>query len=484
MAHQLSKFCFAFLLALPLLSRAEDESPIRQELRALDHGPFIQGWQKMVGAQTIPTATNEFLVPAPADPQMPSTINIQHAIDACAASGGGVVTFPPGTYVSGSLFLKSNVHFEVPREVMLLGSTNDDDWPIVHTRVAGIEMDWRAAFLNVRGQTNVAITGDGTIDARGKHFWNEFGAAAADYSRRHLRWALDYDIKRPHFIEIYESRDVTLSGLTLENSPFWTVHVVYSRNVTVDGLTIRNNLAGKGPSTDGVNVDSSAFCLVQHCDVDNNDDDFTFKSGMNADGLRVNLPVQYTLFRDDTARHGGGVITLGSDMSGGIRHVEAVDMHGIGTDTGIRFKSARVRGGVVDDVLIHDIKLENVPNAITFNLNWFPQYSYPVIPDDITNIPPVWKILATKVPPDQGIPHFRNITIENVEATGAKTGLKASAYPEAPIENVTLRHIHIQAQAAGSIANAKDWKGKDVQITGADGKTLTVKDSEDVKLDD
>ena len=412
---------------------AADDTAIRSELRAIADAPFVKDWQKQVGAATKPTGTNQFIVKAKGDGQ---TIHkeIQSAIDTCSAGGGGVVEFEPGTYVTGSLFLKSNVNFHVAKQVTLLGAQDDDSWPIIHTRVAGIETDWRAAMINVRGQDNVAITGEGTLDARGKRFWDKFLKALPEYNKKNLRWAVDYDIMRPHMVQIYESSNVTLRGLTLENPPFWTVHVVFCKNVTVDGVTIRANLEGKGPSTDGIDLDSSAFCLVQNCDVDNNDDDYSFKSGINADGLRVNIPCQYCLFRNDIARRGLGVITIGSDMSGGIQHVEAVGMKGIGTHQGIRFKSAKVRGGVVQDVFIHDVTLEDVATAISINLNWFPTFSYPVIPADYTNVPPVRNILATKVPAEKGIPHYQDITITDVKATGSKTGISAEAYPDAPID--------------------------------------------------
>ena len=456
------------------------ESPIRAELRSLSHAPLVPNWQEQVGA-TTPNNTRQFTVKAKGDGQTLCTKEIQQTIDDCAAAGGGTVELEPGQYVTGSLFLKSNVHFHVAKGVTLLGAQDDDSWPIIHTRVAGIETDWCAAMINVRGQQNVAITGEGILDARGKRFWKKFRKAASEYTKN-LRWAVDYDVMRPHFVQIYESRDVTLRGLTLNNSPFWTVHVVFSKNVTVDGLTIRDNLEGKGPSTDGVNIDSSAFCLVENCDVDNNDDNFTLKAGMNADGLRVGLPAQYILFRNNIARQGHGVFTIGSDMSGGIQHCEAVGMRGIGTLEGVRFKSAKVRGGVVQDILIHDIKLENVRTAISINLNWFPEFSYPVIPPDYPNIPPVWHILTTKIPPEKGIPHFRDITIMDVRATGAKTGISVTAYPDAPIENISLKRVHIEADKAGTIQNAKNWSIESVSIKGADGKPVEIKDSENVTL--
>src|SRR5207237_9573019 len=137
----------------------------------------------------------------------------------------------------------------------------------------------------------------------------------------------------------------------------WTVQVVYSHHGTVDGIKIGDNA---GPSTDGVDIDSSSYVLVKNCDIDNNDDDICLKAGRDYDGLRVNRPTEYVVIRDNTIRRGGGVVAFGSETSGGIRHIVALNNRGIGTKEGIRFKSAKTRGGYVEDVLVRGIKLEGV----------------------------------------------------------------------------------------------------------------------------
>lgn len=461
------------------------ESRIRQELRTIANGPLIMDWQRRVGATTRPTQSSRFLVNdygAKGDGETLDTKPIQSAIDTCAASGGGIVEFAAGRYVTGSLFIKSNVEFHIAENVELLGAENAEAFPFIHTRAAGVEMEWRAALLNVRGQHNVSITGRGRINGRGAKWWKMFWDAVPGYEKDGVRWAADYDISRPHLVQIYESSDVTFQGLTLQDSPFWTVHVVYSRNVTIDGLIIRNNVSGKGPSTDGINVDSSALVVVQNCDVDCTDDNYSFKAGMNADGLRVNLPAQYCMFRHNIARRGMGVITFGSDMSGSIRHVEVDGMHGIDTQAGIRFKSARIRGGIVENVLIHNVMLENVGTAIVADLNWFPQFSYPQLPPGRTEIPAVWRVLTTPVPAGRALPHFREITITDVRATGSKTGIRVAGIPDAPMERVALKRIHIEARKAGTIEAARDWQIDDVTIRGQDANPVIVRDSSNVPI--
>ncbi|HEV2445560.1 MAG TPA: glycoside hydrolase family 28 protein [Candidatus Sulfopaludibacter sp.] len=472
----------AGLLLLPMAVRAQ-ESAIRAELRRLANSPPVIGWQTRTGATRRPTATRRFPANdygARGDGKTQDTTAIQAAIDACSAAGGGIVEFRPGRYVTGSLFLKSNVQFHLAKGVELLGAEDDEAFPPIHTRAGGIEMEWRAALLNVRDQRNVSVTGQGTIDGRGSRWWKKFWDAVPGYERKGTRWAADYDISRPHLVQIYESSDVTVEGLTLEDSPFWTVHIVFSRNVTIDGVTVRNNVTGKGPSTDGINIDSSAFVLVENCDVDCNDDNYSFKAGMNADGLRVNLPTEYSIFRHNIARRGMGAITFGSDMSGGIRHVEADDMQGLATGAGIRFKSARIRGGVVEDVFLHNIRLERVSTAIVADLNWFPQFSYPQVPAGRTDIPSVWRTLTTPVAPERAVPHFRRITIADVRATGSRTGIRVAGIPGAPMEKVVLKRIRIESARAGSVEYAKDWTIEDVSIQAEDGLAVVVKNSENV----
>src|SRR5678815_663933 len=351
----------------------------------------MPNWVKDVGARREPKAKRTCLVDAG---DGVATKAIQRAIDNCAKSGGGIVTFKPGNYVSGALFLKSNVHLRVDTGVTLTGSQDDADYPSLWTRVAGIEMKWPAALININEQRNVKISGGGTIDGNGKKWWDKYWALRREYEPRGLRWASDYDAKRVRLMVIWKSSEVTIENLSLKRSGFWTVQVVYSDHVTVDRIKITDN---GGPSTDGVDIDSSSYVLVQNCDIDNNDDDICLKAGRDYDGLRVNRPTEYVFIRDNLIRRGGGVVAFGSETSGGIRHIAALNNRGVGTKEGIRFKSAKTRGGYVEDVLIRGMKMEDVPLPFTFTLNWNPSYSYAKIPKESTSIPSHWIPLSTPV---------------------------------------------------------------------------------------
>ncbi len=250
-----------------------------------------------------------------------NTVAIQRTIDAAAVHGGTVV-IPAGKYLSGSIFVKSGVTLEIDKGATLIGSQRLEDYALLPTRVAGIEMTWPAALVNVYKQTNVTITGEGTIDGDGKVWWDGYWALRKIDEPKGLRWASDYDAKRPRLIQIFDSSNVKLSRLMLRRSGFWTVHICYSHEVTVDGVTIRNNEGGHGPSTDGVDIDSSRKILVQHADIAVNDDALCLKAGRDSDGLRVNRPTEDVVIRDSIVREGAAGVTIGSETSGGFRNIE------------------------------------------------------------------------------------------------------------------------------------------------------------------
>jgi polygalacturonase len=414
------------------------------------------------------------------------TLSIQKAIDAAAAVGG-TVTMKPGNYLTGSIFLKSGVTLDVPDGATLIGSEKLEDYPMLSTRIAGIEMTWPAALINVRDQHNVVITGKGIIDGDGPIWWKSYWDLRAIYEPKGLRWASDYDARRPRLILIQNSSDIQLGGgILLKRSGFWTVQILYSHDIHVDGVTIRNNEGGKGPSTDGIDIDSSRKVLVEHADIDVNDDALCLKAGRDSDGLRVNRPTEDIVIRDSIVRRGAAAITIGSETSGGFRNIEAYNITAFsGVPSGVLFKSAHTRGGFARDIRIHDLTLEGVAIPIHITMNWNPSYSYATIPGGVKDIPSYWVTLTTKVPEEQGLPHFSNVHIWNIKATGARSAFNVAAYPNATLDDFRLDHLDIEAATAGTIANSKNWTLTDSNIKTADGSKpvftdSTVKDPKDI----
>lgn len=410
------------------------------------------------------------------------TINtkaIQKAIDACAQAGGGTVVFSPGTYLTGSIFLKERVDLRVDEEVLVQGVQDESEYPEIATRVAGIETDWPAALINAHDVSNVRIYGKGTIDGAGSMWWDKYWTMRREYDPKGLRWVVDYDCKRPRLILIYNASNVKLEGLTLREPGFWTVHICYSTNVVVDGLTIRANLDERvGPSSDGIDIDSSSNVLVQNCDIDCNDDNFCLKAGRDADGLRVNRPTYNVVIRDCIARRGHGLITFGSETSGGIYNVEAYRLKAYGTSTGIRFKSTQGRGGTVRDAYLHDIQMHNVREAIKLDYDWYPSYN--TVPEEVRRqlesgereFPRHWKALLQQVPEDLGTPYIRDITIRNIKAVDSEVAISIGGRKNQPAGAFVLEDIEITARKAGVIKNAENWVFRNVRIQTEDGSKV------------
>jgi polygalacturonase len=406
------------------------------------------------------------------------TIAIQKAIDK-AAKVGGTVSVKPGTYLTGSIFLKSGVTLDLPEGATLIGSQKLEDYPMLPTRIAGIEMSWPAALINVRDQHNVKITGKGTIDGDGPIWWKSYWDLRATYEPRGLRWASDYDARRPRLILIQNSSEVQLGGgILLKRSGFWTVQILYSRDVHLDGVTIRNNEGGKGPSTDGIDIDSSRKILVEHADIDVNDDALCLKAGRDSDGLRVNRPTEDVVLRDSIIRHGAAAVTIGSETSGGFRNIEVYNITALsGVPSGVLFKSAHTRGGTATNIRIHDLTLVGVAIPIHITMNWNPSYSYATLPPGVKDIPPYWVVLTTKVDEQKGLPHFSDVHIWNIKATGARRAFDVSAYPNATLDNFRIDHLDIEAATAGTVANTRNWKLSENQIKTADGSKVVFTDA-------
>lgn len=442
----------------------------------------LPSWTKKTGARKTPKGKKIFSANsfgAKGDNATNSTKAIQTAIDE-AAKKGGIVSFEKGIYVTGALFVKSNVHLKIDEGVTLIASHDESEYPRKPTRIAGIEMTWLSALINVENAQNVKISGAGIIDGNGKKWWDKYWALRKEYEPKGLRWASDYDAERVRLMVVSNSKDVTIENVSLKRSGFWTVQILYSEYVTTDGLKISDN---GGPSTDGVDVDSSRYVLIQNCDIDNNDDDICLKAGRDFDGLRVARPTEFVFIRDNLIRRGAGIVSIGSETSGGIQHVVALNNRGIGTSNAVRLKSAKTRGGFIKDVLVRGLKLENVANPFSFTLNWNPSYSYAAIPKEITTYPDFWKVMTTQVlPVERGYCEIQNIRIENVEAVGAKKIFTADGLPDKFINNVEFTNINVSGNEAGTIEFAKDWRMINVIIKTDNGENVKVKNTQNVGL--
>ena len=483
-----------YLLSIVLLALIGFTSPERTiTVSAHDWGNVpVQpdlSWAEQVGAQRVPKSdcihATDFGLKS--DTSVLSTRFIQSAIDACHEKGGGTVIIPSGVYRIGALFIKSGVNLHLSKGTTLIASEDIRDYPEFPSRIAGIEMTWPSAVVNIMDAENAALTGEGFIDCRGKVFWDKYWEMRKEYEKKKLRWIVDYDCKRVRGILVSNSKHITLKDFTLVRTGFWACQILYSDHCSVDGVTINNNVGGHGPSTDGIDIDSSTNILVENCEVDCNDDNICIKAGRDADGLRVNRPTENVVIRNCTARKGAGLVTCGSETSGSIRNVLAHDLIAYGTGSVLRLKSSMNRGGTVENIYVTGVEADSVSNVLEVDLNWHPKYSYSKLPVEYESreIPAHWKIMLTPVEPkEKGDPHFRNVYFSHVRAKRSKCFITASGWNDSlRIENFYLFNIRAQVKTAGKIVYGKKVRLSEIYLEVEDKSQVRQEYNIDSKIE-
>lgn len=385
------------------------------------------------------------------------------------------------------MFIKSGVNLHLSKGTTLLASDNIQDYPEFPSRIAGIEMTWPSAVINIMDAENAALTGEGFIDCRGKVFWDKYWAMREEYEKKNLRWIVDYDCKRVRGVLVSNSKHITLKDFTLVRTGFWACQILYSDHCSVSGLTINNNVGGHGPSMDGIDIDSSTNILVENCDVDCNDDNICIKAGRDADGLRVNRPTENVVVRNCIARKGAGLLTCGSETSGSIRNVLAHDLIAYGTGSVLRLKSSMNRGGTVENIYVTGVEADSVSNVLEVDLNWHPKYSYSKLPVEYESreIPAHWKIMLTPVEPkEKGYPHFRNVYFSHVRAKRSKCFITASGWNDSlRIENFYLFNIRAQVKTAGKIVYGKKVRLSEIYLEVEDKSQVRQEYNIDSKIE-
>lgn len=362
------------------------------------------------------------------------TASLQRAIDSCSEAGGGTVRIAGSPmFVSGPLILKNNITLEIAAGTTLAASQDHDDFPIIeefHDR-------GRQPLLGTDHAENVRISGGGIIDGRGDSWWEH----------------REEGYIRPRLVVFRYSKHIVMENVTVENSPSWQIVPYYS-----DDLTFRNMKIyapeGKSHNTDGIDPFSSGHILIDHVTIDTGDDNVAIKSGQPG-SPGPDAPSHDIAITDCTFLHGHG-LSIGSEVSGGVQNVRAERITFKGTGTGVRIKSNRDRGNDIGNLVYRDLVMEDVNTPILIS------EFYPKIPDSIEAAP------VTRL-----TPHFHDITIENVTATGAREAAVIVGLPESPILNLQLINVHLSAQKGARIQYANiTTKGFTVQATT--GKPIEV----------
>lgn len=362
------------------------------------------------------------------------TIAIQKAIDDCAATGGGTVLLAGApVFVSGPLALRSHIRLSIAAGTTLAGSEDHDDYaPVEELHEPG-----RRALLSSDDATDITIDGGGTIDGRGQSWWSDRSAAN----------------RRPRLIVFRRSSHILMENLTVQNSPSWQIVPYYS-----DDLTFRNMKIyapdGVSHNTDGIDPFSSSHVLIDHVTIDTGDDNVAIKSGQpNSAG--GDAPSHDITIRDSVFLHGHG-LSVGSEVAGGVYNVLAERVHFKGTGTGVRIKSNRDRGNVLKNLVYRDLTMEGVGTPILIS------EFYPKIPDAIET-EAVGRLT----------PHFSDITIDNLTATGAKQAAVIVGLPESPVSALTLSHVRIDADK-GAVVKYAHMAIQDLKVTTTHGRAYLV----------
>jgi len=396
---------------------------------------------------------------------------IEAAIMECSDTGGGRVLIPAGRWFTGPIHLKSNVELHVTEGASVRFCTDPAKYlPPVLVRWGGQECYNFSPLIYARDCENIAITGTGMLYGQGKPWWpwekRQQRARAAlnqmvlDKIPVEKRCFSSEDLPlRPQFIAPINCRNVLLEDFTIaEAGPFWTIHVIYCSDVTIRSLRIH---ATDGPNNDGIDIDSSRNVLIEDCQIRSSDDCIALKSGMNEDGRRVGIPTENVIIRRIRATGGQGGITIGSDMSGGVRNVYVHDCQYDGPNSGIRMKTARGRGGVVENIFFDNINIDRVSGDAIQMTAEYPSF----------------------VTAGGCTPEFRRIQIRNVTCLQAQTAARLVGLPDKAIRDLTLENVVIKADQGLTCSCGQDIRLVNVHITPRFGPALAFKDSHDVLID-
>ncbi|WBL52641.1 glycoside hydrolase family 28 protein [Bacillus altitudinis] len=362
-----------------------------------------------------------------------STNAIQSAIDDAHRLKGGRVLIPEGTFLTGALELKSNVELHLHENAYVTFSQDTRDYlPLVLTRYEGIELYNYSPLIYAHHAENIAITGAGTLDGRGdEHHWWPWkygtnGQPSQDRDRQLLFEMAEKRIPveervfgeghylRSSFIQPYNCQNILIEGVTVKDSPMWQVHPVLSENVIVRGV----NIIGHGPNTDGVNPESCRHVLIEDCYFDNGDDCIAIKSGRNEDGRRIGVPSENIVIRRNTMRDGHGGVTIGSEISGGVKYVYAEDnvMDSPNLDRALRIKTNSVRGGTIEHIY--------------FKNNLVKSLKHEVVCIDM---------MYEEGDAGPHRPVVRHIEVERLKSSGGRYGVKIAAYSHSPVTHFKMK---------------------------------------------
>lgn len=495
----MNKFCLSlFFTAIAAFVMAQDKKPVVQST----------SFKK--------DSFNIIHYGARADGIFLNTKSITNAIDACNKNGGGVVVVPSGLWLTGPLVLKSNVNLCLQRNALLQFTKDFDQYPLVEGNWEGIPQMRNQSPVSAINAVNIAITGNGIIDGGGEAWrmvkkdkltesqWKKLissgGIVGEDKktwypSERSLKGSVlknpgaitpdktsafydsVKDFLRPNLLVLTKCNKILLEGVTFQNSPAWCLHPLMSENITVRNISVKNPWYAQ--NGDGIDLESCKNVLIEKSTFDVGDDGICLKSGRDAAGRKRAMPTQDVIIRNCTvyAAHGGFVI--GSEMSGGVKNIWVDDCTFIGTDIGLRFKTTRGRGGVVENIYVNKIVMKDiVGEAILFDMYYAAQDPIPVAGEK--REPPKVELK----PVTEETPQFKNIYINHVVANGAEKAIFVRGLPEMNVKNIVLQNMALQAKKGLDMTEGTNIVLKNVQLLIKEtDPVLNIHNSQNIMLE-
>lgn len=441
-----------------------------------------------------------------------NTAAFERALVALSEKGGGRLIVPPGIWLTGPIKLRSNINLQVDRGALIQFSGDFKLYPLTVIDLKGEKEVDSTAPIAGENLENVTITGAGVIDGAGDgwrpvkkdkltdHDWNALVKSGGVLNAKGNVWypsreVLDgeqpvdklrqagslnllayepfHQFLRPKMVRLIGCKKVLLEGVTFQNPPNWTLNPVLCEDVSVLNVQVRNSPTAQ--NSDALDLESCRRAVIRDCTFDVGDDGICLKSGKDAVGRRIGVPTEDVLIEDCVVFHAHGGFTIGSEMSGGVRNVRVNNCLFMGTDIGLRFKSTRGRGGVVENISISNISMTDIPgNAINFNL-----YYGGKAPLETSDAAP-----KIETPPvTEETPQFRNIRVENVVCRGANAAIVLQGLPEMPIRNITLKNVSITSHQGVFVTDAEGIQFENVQVENQSGPSLTELRVKDSKLD-
>jgi len=438
------------------------------------------------------------------------------AIDALSKKGGGTLFVPSGVWYTGPIVFKSNINLHLEKGALILFSADFNLYPLVNTVFEGLDTRRCQSPISGRNLENIAITGKGSINGSGEAWrplkkskvteihWKKVitsggvvkddnywfpskgslkGLEISDMNvpRQDLteaEWMEIKDFLRPVMVSFIECKNVLLEGVLFENSPSWNIHPLMCENVILDNVMVRN--PGYAQNGDGLDLESCKNSIIVNSIFDVGDDAICIKSGKDEDGRRRNRPTENVLIDNCKVFQGHGGFVVGSEMSGSVRNILVSNCQFLGTDVGLRFKSCRGRGGVVENIYIRDINMFDIATeSFLFDLYYGGKSAVESLEDGDT-IPVTSTILAV----DETTPAFKNIYVKNLVSRNARRAMFFNGLPEMKIENINVEDVTITAKIGAELVESKDIHFKNVKIVPAQGAALILRNVENVTISD